>query len=73
MAGVTNAAGFVNDHHIGRYVYQAAAAVASAAALYMVAAVLTELALPYCGLAGLTAIVIGVAVSWLRPFRVLFA
>lgn len=73
FAAVTNAAAFTNDHHIGRHIYNIAAAVAAFGALYSTTAILADLNLPFAGILGLTAILTGVAVSWFRPFRVLYA
>lgn len=73
FAAVANAAAFTNDHHIGRHVYAVAAGIAAAGAVYISAAIFLDLALPLAGTLGLAAILIGVLVSWLRPFRVLYA
>lgn len=73
LASVANAAAFTNDHHIGRHVYNIAAAISGLGALYITTAILTQSDLPYSGYLGSISILIGVAVSWLRPFRVLYA
>ncbi len=72
LASVANAAAFTNDHHIGRHVYNIAAGIAGIGAVYFAAATVSGVDLPNADLLGLTAIIIGVAVSWLRPFRVLY-
>ncbi|MGV3659604.1 MAG: tetratricopeptide repeat protein [Prosthecobacter sp.] len=73
FAAVTNAAAFTNDHHIGRHLYSLAAAIAGLGAAYVTTAIFlgvgSTLVLPIA----LVAILTGVVVSWLRPFRVLYA
>lgn len=73
FAAVANAAAFTNDHHFGRHLYNIAAAIAAFGALYVTADIVASFPLPFAALLGLAAILIGVAVSWLRPFRVLYA
>lgn len=73
FASVVNAAAFTNDHHIGKHVYHIAGALAGLAALYFGVSLFGGLDLPNEVLAGSLAIFTGVAVSWLRPFRVLYA
>lgn len=73
FAAVANAAAFTNDHHLGRHIYNLAAGVAAFGAVYAVADIFLDLDLPYAPTLGLAAIFTGVAVSWLRPFRVLYA
>ncbi len=73
LAAAANASAFTNDHHIGRHVYNIAGAIAGFGAVYLTADILTQANLPCADLLGLSAILIGVAVSWLRPFRVLYA
>lgn len=73
LAAVTSAAAFTNDHHIGRHVYNTAAAISGLGAVYLAVAVFAPLPLPFAGYAGIVALFIGVAVTWLRPFRVLHA
>jgi tetratricopeptide (TPR) repeat protein len=72
FAAVANAAAFTNDHHLGKPVYAIAGGVACFGALYVMLDVFARLPLPGVGLAGLAAVVIGVAVSWLRMLRVLY-
>jgi hypothetical protein len=73
LAAVANAAAFTNDHHIGRHVYNIAGAIAGFGAVYLAIAVFSPLQLPSAQLLGILALFIGVIVSWLRPFRVLYA
>jgi tetratricopeptide (TPR) repeat protein len=73
LAAVANAAAFTNDHHMGRYVYTIAAVIAGLGAVYSGVATFTHWHLPYALTAGFAALIIGVAVTWLRPFRVLYA
>lgn len=73
LAAVANAAAFTNDHHIGRHIYNVAAWVAGLGALYAGLAIFSGWHLPFASMAGLTALGVGIAVSWLRPFRVLYA
>lgn len=73
FAAVTNAAAFTNDHHMGKYVYGTAAAVAGFGAVYLTVAVFANVPLPAAGELGLFALFSGIAVSWLRGFRVLYA
>jgi tetratricopeptide (TPR) repeat protein len=73
FAAVANAAAFTNDHHVGRHVYAAAAALAAFGAVYFGIDVFGHLPLPAVSTAGSLAILIGVAMSWLRPLRVLYA
>jgi thioredoxin-like negative regulator of GroEL len=72
LAAVANAAAFTNDHHMGRHVYAVAAAISGLGAIYSGISVFAHLSLPYAGLAGLMALLIGVLITWLRPFRVLY-
>lgn len=73
LAAVVNAAAFTNDHHIGRHIYNVAGAVAGLGALYLGISLFGGLNLPSASFAGFVAVLTGVAVSWLRPFRVLYA
>ncbi|MES2507897.1 MAG: tetratricopeptide repeat protein [Verrucomicrobiota bacterium] len=73
LAAVANAAAFTNDHHLGRYLYAIAGGISGFGAFYTATAIFGGLALPSAELFGVTALLIGVAVSWLRPFRVLYA
>lgn len=73
MASVVNAAAFTNDHHVGRRVYEAAAAIATGGALYCTAATLLGLKLPYEAAFGMLTVLLGIATAWLRPFRFLYA
>ena len=70
---MANAAAFTNDHHIGRHVYNVAGAIAGLGAVYQTLALVANTPLPFASLMGLTAVIIGVAVSWLRPFRLGYA
>ena len=72
-SAVANAAAFTNDHHIGKHVYYVAGAMAGLGALTVGISSFTGLKIPMADLGGLIAIFTGVAVSWLRPFRVLYA
>ncbi|WP_395738448.1 tetratricopeptide repeat protein [Prosthecobacter sp.] len=73
LTAVTNAAAFTNDHYIGRHVYNVAAAISGAGVLYCGIAIFANLDLPLIGLAGITALYIGIATTWLRQLRVLYA
>jgi tetratricopeptide (TPR) repeat protein len=73
FAAVANAAAFTNDHHIGRHVYNVAGAIAGVGALYQLGALVANTPLPFASLLGATAVIIGVAISWLRPFRLGYA
>lgn len=73
FASVANAAAFTNDHHIGRHVYNIAAAISGFGAVYSGVAIFAHLDLPFADFAGLAALIIGVVITWLRPFRVLYA
>ncbi|GEP41094.1 tetratricopeptide repeat protein [Brevifollis gellanilyticus] len=70
---VANAAAFTNDHHIGKHIYHVAGAVAGLGALSLGISSFTVLKIPMAEMAGVIAVFTGVAVSWLRPFRVLYA
>lgn len=72
LAAVANAAAFTNDHHLGRHIYAIAAAFSGLGAIYSAISALAHLSLPYAGITGLLALLIGVLVTWLRPFRVLY-
>jgi tetratricopeptide (TPR) repeat protein len=85
-SAVVSAAAFTNDHYWGKYVYAAAALVTACCALYVNTDILGQsYILQYFGVVvadqvfevGKTllwvAVVIGVAVSWLRPLRVGYA
>ena len=69
FSAIASAAAFTNDHHVGKYVYGVAAAVAGLAALLTAA----QLFLPIRTDAYMVTILIGFVVSWMRPFRVLYA
>lgn len=73
FASVTNAAAFTNDHHLGRYVYALAAIVAGVGAAYVTPAIFLGVSSTAVMPIALIAILSGVVVSWLRPFRVLYA
>lgn len=73
MASVANAAAFTNDHHIGRHLYNVVGAVAGIGALYLAVSIFSNAELPMAELSGVVAIFAGVGVSWLRPFRVMYA
>lgn len=73
FAAVANAAAFTNDHHIGRHIYALAAAAAGASAAYCIAAVFMGASSAQFFSVAMIAIMTGVIVSWLRPFRVLYA
>ncbi|MFZ4763372.1 MAG: tetratricopeptide repeat protein [Roseimicrobium sp.] len=74
FSAIVSAAAFTNDHYWGKYLYAVAAVVAGLGALVTIA----DAFLPGgVGLAGgaafLVTILLGVAVSWLRPLRVGYA
>lgn len=69
-AALANAAGFTNEHHIGRYAYAIAGGIAGFGAVYAAVAVFGNIPLPSAGLFAMTSVIIGVAVSWLKMFRV---
>lgn len=73
LAAVANAAAFTNDHHIGRHIYALAATAAGASAAYAVAAVFIGASSAQFFPIATIAIMTGIIVSWLRPFRVLYA
>ncbi len=73
LAAVTNAAAFTNDHHIGRHVYRVAGIAARASAAGAVVAVFVGMDDALFFPMAMVAILTGVLVSWLRPFRVLYA
>lgn len=73
MAAVANAAAFSNDHHLGRHVYTVVAAVAGLGAFYACFCIFGDLKLPFMVRAGNVSIYGGVALSWLRLLRVLYA
>lgn len=72
LAAVANAAAFTNDHHIGTHIYAVAGGIAGFGAVYVGTAIFSGIDLPYAQEIGVTALLIGVVVSWLRPFRVLY-
>lgn len=73
LAAVALAAAFTNRHHLGRHLYAVAGALAGFGALYAGVDTFFLPALPSADLFGALAILIGVLVSWLRPFRVLYS
>ncbi len=73
LAAVANAAAFTNDHHIGKYIYAVAGGIAAFGAVYSGIDIFSGLALPLAALLGITALFTGIAVSWFRPFRLLYA
>jgi hypothetical protein len=73
LAAVANAAAFTNDHHVGRHIYAIAAGFSGLGAIYAAISAFGHLSLPYAGMTGLLALLIGVLITWLRPFRVLYA
>ncbi|MCX6858489.1 MAG: hypothetical protein NTV80_26760 [Verrucomicrobia bacterium] len=73
FASVANAAAFTNDHHFGKYIYNIAGAVAGLGALYFGVDCFAGIHLPAAFMGALIAIYTGVIVSWLRPFRILYA
>ncbi|MDP3379661.1 MAG: hypothetical protein Q8S53_14950, partial [Brevundimonas sp.] len=72
LSAVVSAAAFTNDHHLGRYLYAAAAVFAGFGALYVTLAVWADPRLPYSATLASAALLTGVIVSWLRPLRVLY-
>ncbi|TDU80992.1 tetratricopeptide repeat protein [Prosthecobacter fusiformis] len=73
LAAVANAAAFTNNHHLGRHVYAVAAGIAGFGALYVGTAIFSGINLPFAAELGVVALLTGVVISWLRPFRVLYA
>ncbi len=73
FAGICNAAAFTNDHHLGKYVYFAAAALTIFAAFYNTTGIFFPSELPLEGLLFSLGILSGVAVSWLRGLGVGYA
>lgn len=73
LAAVANAAAFTNDHHIGRHIYAVAGAIAGFGALYAAAGTFFLPNSPSHEIFGALAVLIGVATSWLRSLRVLYA
>lgn len=72
-SAVVSAAAFTNDHHVGKYVYAGAASIAGLGALLTLAQLFVPFAIPGQGEVFLLSMILAVAVSWLRPFRVLYA
>lgn len=73
LAAVANAAAFTNSHHLGRHIYAVAGTIAGFGALYAGLATFFVPGLPSADLFGALAILTGVLVSWLRPFRFLYS
>lgn len=72
-AALAVSSAFSNDHHAGRPLYFAAAGVAVLGACYFGLSLYTGLALPGDFPFGLTALAIGVGMTWLKLFRFLYA
>lgn len=72
-SAVVSAAAFTNDHYVGKHVYEVAAMVAAACAIYCAADIVFSLRLPYGVTALFTAIWCGVGATWLRGLRVGYA
>ena len=72
FSAVVSAAAFTNRHYTGKYVYAVAAGVAGIGALVVAAGILLQLDIAIGSLVTLV-LITGVAVSWLRPLRVLYA
>ena len=70
VAAVPLAAAFANTHYWGRFLYTAVACVAGGAALYSAASIGLRVAVPHVGDAVLVAVVLGVAITWMRMLRV---
>jgi hypothetical protein len=73
FSAIVSAAAFTNDHHIGKYFYGTAAALAGLGTGIVMADVLVPGGLAIGGLAFAGTVLLGVAVSWLRPLRVFYA
>ena len=74
-SAIVSAAAFTNDHYIGKWIYGFAALIAGGGAIFCISAVLLPVRVSedVFGLAMLTSIVTGLAVSWLRALRVGYA
>lgn len=72
LAAVASASALTNDHWLGRYLYGAAGIVSVGGALYLMAAVVAQVHLPYASELSLVALSVGVVVTWLRALRVLY-
>jgi len=73
FSAAVSAAAFTNDHHLGKYIYAGAAVVAGFGAMVVLVAMLSPTRFPFEALFLLITVYTGVAVSWLRPLRVLYA
>lgn len=73
FSAIVSAAAFTNDHYWGKYVYGTAAGIAALGALLTLVNMLLPTGMPFGSLAFVVTVVLGVAVSWLRPLRVLYA
>lgn len=73
FSAIASAAAFTNDHHVGKYVYGVAAGIAGVGAVVT----LFSLVLPFPQgvgeMSSTVAVLIGFVISWLRPFRVMYA
>jgi hypothetical protein len=72
-SAVVSAAAFTNDHHVGKYVYAGAAGIVGLSALLTLGRLFVPFAIPGQGELFLLSMLLAVAVTWLRPFRVLYA
>lgn len=73
FAAVACAAAFANDHHFGRFIYAAAAVIATGGALYGSIYIFSGIKMPLGALLGSLAILLGVATTWMRMLRVWYA
>ena len=73
FSAITSAAAFMNDHYVGKYVYASAAVATGLGALVTV----VDILMPVQAISGSDAftvtVYIGVAITWMRGFRVLYA
>ena len=74
-SAIVSAAAFTNDHYVGKWIYGGAALIAGGGAIFCVSAILLPMKVSedVFGLAMMSSIIIGVAVSWLRGLRVAYA
>jgi tetratricopeptide (TPR) repeat protein len=71
-SALVSASAFTNEHHLGKYVYAVAAGVAGAGAVLAVLGVITPALTVVGTVALLVTTLLGVAISWLKNFRVLY-
>jgi tetratricopeptide (TPR) repeat protein len=73
FSAIASAAAFTNDHHVGRYIYAAAAGIAGMGAAVALVSTIMPIPVVLREMAIFLAVIIGFVISWIRPFRVLYA